>query len=403
MSPRRNLGLALGTTLVATTAILLTNWHVDPLALRDTGMEMGLPADGGAASKAPFWHKAVAVTYVKPAAVILGTSRAAAGLDDAHPGFAENAKPVYNLSLAGASIAQMRELLVHAHSIRPLRQAVLGLDLEAFLLSGRTDFDPAVLAGNKDSAPEWMNRMRLNLSWRALTATAELLGPERRKRKLRKVMIGERVAFQIAEFENFHSRVADLFPSWGPGVRWDTDPRRAASMRAFRDLVSFAREEGIDLRLFISPTHARYLELYRRVGWWAIFEEWKRALVAALAEEAGTRPGSEVFRLWDFSGFNGVTMEALPPPTDLETTMRWHDDSSHYSREHGNLILERVLDRPRARDHGPVEVGVLITTNNIEAHLRRTRTDADGYRAAFPADVAEVGMIVQLIRRIARR
>jgi hypothetical protein len=174
-------------------------------------------------------------------------------------------------------------------------------------------------------------------------------------------------------------------------------------MRAFRDLMSFAREEGIDLRLFISPTHARYLELYRRVGWWSIFEEWKRALVAALAEEAGTRPGSQAFRLWDFSGFNGVTMEALPPPTDLKTPMRWYDDSSHYSREHGNLILDRILDRPRARDEGPVEVGALITTSNIEAHLRRTRTDADGYRTAFPADVAEVDMIIQLIRRIARK
>ena len=65
--------------------------------------------------------------------MIIGTSRATAGLDDAHPGFADSAKPVYNLSLPGASIAQMREMLVHAHSIRPLAQVVLGLDLEAFL------------------------------------------------------------------------------------------------------------------------------------------------------------------------------------------------------------------------------------------------------------------------------
>jgi hypothetical protein len=36
-------------------------------------------------------------------------------------------------------------------------------------------------------------------------------------------------------------------------------------------------------------------------------------------------------------------------------------------------------------------------------HLRRIRRDADGYRLAFPAEAADVGMIADFIRRSARK
>ena len=400
MSPQGYLRLALGATLAATLTILLVNWHVDPFALKNAGRESA-PAADRAPSGEPFWQKAFAVTYVKPATVILGTSRADSGLEAAHAGFSGDARPVFNLALAGVNIAQMHELLVHAQRTHPLRMAVLGLDLEAFLPGGRTDFDPAVLAGNAESAPEWMNRLRLNLSWRALGASARSLRAEQKAGPTWEIMVGTRSAFQISELETFHSRLPELFPRWGPNERWGTHPRRAAAMQAFRDLVAYAHEEKIDLRLFISPVHARYLELYRRVGWWPLFESWKRALVATLAEEAGKEPGRKAFPLRDFSGFSSVTMEALPAAADLTTRMRWYLDSSHYSPEHGNLILDQVLQQPGRPADAPV--AALLDAENIEAHLARTRRDADSYRATHGAEVAELGTTIQFLRRFARR
>jgi hypothetical protein len=359
-SPQMNLRLTLVTTIAAMVAVLLVNWHIDPLRLKaPRGEETDLPASDSAPDGQEFWQKAFAVTGIKPAAVILGTSRADTGLDSAHAGFTLDARPVYNLALGGVDVAQMRDLLVHAQHARPLRMVVLGLDLEAFLPGGRADFDRAVLAGNAESAPEWMNRLRLNLSWHALRASAERLRPPQATRPLREVLIGNRIHFQIAELANFHSRLPQLFPRWDPGDEWSTDPQRAASMRAFRELVWYAREENIDLRVFISPVHARYLELYRRVGWWPLFESWKRALVTVLAEEAAERPGRTAYPLWDFSGFNAATMETLPPSADLTTGMRWFLDSSHYSREHGSLILDRVLSRPGEPADAPA-IGVLL-------------------------------------------
>ena len=404
MSPRRNLVLTLGITLLASLGILLANWRVDPFKLGEAGLHDALPTEGRITIPEPFWHKAFRVISIKPAAVILGTSRGDWALDSGHPGFA--ARPAYNLALEGASVDQMHALLVHAQRTRPLRQVVIGLDLEAFLTSGRSDFDPAVLAGNQDSLPPWLNRVRLNLSWRSLGATAESLGPSGRERtatraqpRLREL----RQVFRSSEFNNFHARRVHLFPRWEPDTRWDAEPRRAASMRALRDLLSFARSESIDLRLFISPVHARYLEAYRRVGWWPMFEAWKRALVATLAAEARAHPEGRPFPLWDFSGFNNVTTEAVPPVGDDKSTMRWYIDSSHYSRQHGNLILERVLESARAQADGTTAVGVLVDGRNVEAHLRRIWQDADRYRAAYPAEVAEVGKVVEVIRRTTRK
>jgi len=400
MSPARNLALALAATLVMTLGVMAVNWHVDPFALRNPGAA-AVPAEGAVKLKQAYWHKTFAVAALKPAGLIMGTSRADWALDGAHPGFADGARPAYNFALPGASVEQMREMLVHAQRTRPLRQVVIGLDLEAFLV-GRTDFDPALLAGSKASMPGWMNLARLNLSWSALEASAAPLWQTTPESAAPLEPVGKRTLFRGSEFNNFHARRALLFPRWDPATRWESDSRRAASMRALRELVSFARAEGIDLRLFISPVHARYLEAYRRVGWWPLFEAWKRALVATLAEEARAHPGRAAFPLWDFSGFNSVTMERVPALDDAQTPMRWYVDSSHYSRAHGNLILDRVLDRPDAGGQDAASAGTLLYEANLDAHLLKLRQDADAFRAAFPADVAEVGRLMDAVRRSTR-
>jgi hypothetical protein len=218
-----------------------------------------------------------------------------------------------------------------------------------------------------------------------------------------KELEGQRLVFRLAELRNFHARPAELFPRWSADSRWEGEPRRAASMQSFRELLSFAREEGIDLRLFISPVHARYLEAYRRVGWWPLFEAWKRALVASLDKEARLHQQRRPFPLWDFSGFNRVTMEVVPARDDLKTTMRWYIESSHYSRELGNVVLDSVLAGKPAPARGDSAPGVLIDATNIEPHLQRIRRDADAYRSEFPAEAAEVAEIVQFIRRSVRK
>jgi hypothetical protein len=433
MTARRYFAITLGTALILALGIGFANWTVDPLALRDSGKATlhnaaaALPAVLPSDSSGNYWQKVYAVTRLRPASVILGTSRAETGLDEAHPGFASGA-PAYNLALGGLSIDQMRLLLIHAQRTRALKQVVIGLDLESFLDSGRGDFDPAVLTGVKESEAKWLSTLRLNLSWRATAATvARLRSPEnetesatenttariantRITRARWQELQGQRGLFYATEFHNFQSRLPLLvFAPTSNEVQWRADSRRAAAMRGFRELLSFARAEGIDLRLFISPVHARYLEWYRRVGWWPLFDAWRRELVDTLADEAKagagtrTRNSDVAFPLWDFSGFNRISTEEVPRLGDIEASMQWYIESSHYTREHGKLILDRVLGGAGAQPPAEGDYGKRIDKRTIEAWLDQSRFDAYRFRTTFPMEVEEIGKFVSLLRRNSRR
>ena len=130
--------------------------------------------------------------------------------------------------------------------------------------------------------------------------TAELAGdlpPRRASADLLRLFDGQRGVIWAAEFANFYGRISYLFPSWPPGTRWNSDRRRAASMKSFREMLAFARRNEIDLRLFISPVHARYLDWYERAGWWPMFEAWKRALVSAIDEESNSASDQPAIRI----------------------------------------------------------------------------------------------------------
>lgn len=402
MHPRRYLFIALGLTSALLGGFVALNASLDPygLAAATAAAESRGAADGERPGS--FWRKAFAVREARPRTVILGTSRSEVAIDPHHPGFGPEDAPVLNLSLGAASIEQMRLLLIHAHETSRVRKAVIGLDLEAFLGGGRADFDAAGLKGNPDSEPELFTRLRIGLSRDALLAgltrwiTPAAAGPGPLER-----WNGQRGLIWITEYNNFYSRLPYLFPYWPPGTRWVADSRRAASMTAFRNLLDYARREGIELRMFISPVHARYLVWYQQVGWWPQFESFKRALVEVIDEEARSLPGRSAYELWDFSGFHAAASETVPRIGDLSTRMRWYLESSHYSPELGDLILDRVLGRP-----GSVASPLpdsRIDRATIERHLSAIVKQSQEYRLSQAGEVANVRQMVVYLRRMARK
>jgi hypothetical protein len=420
MHPRTYLIVALGLAAALIGGIIAVNVRADPYGLAAPAGANG-PREG-AEDKRPgaFWRKAFAVRDVKPRTVILGTSRAETGIDPRYPGFASGDSPVLDLSLGASSIEQIRLLLVHANATSPVRMAVIGLDMESFLDGGRPDLDPAALRGNPESEPEGLVRLRLDVSREALwSSVARWIDPAAdlpvsadrgapvapQARGIPDAMLqdfdGQRGIIWAAEFNNFYARLPYLFPSGPPGVRWNADKRRAAAMTSFRGLLDYARREGIELRMFISPVHARYLEWYQRVGWWPLFEAWKRGLVDAIEAESTAAPGRLAFALWDFSGFHTLAAEPVPRVGDLSTRMRWYRDTSHYSPELGNLILDRVLGRPVP--DGSTLPDARISRATIDRHLAGIRMGAVEYRLSQPGEVANVSEMLTYLRRVARK
>lgn len=407
MTAKRYLVIVAVVTGTLAAAVLTLCARVDPYGLnadRPTDIESEVDATEHAGA---FWRKAFAVRHIRPRTVILGTSRAMSALDSGHPAFSAEDAPVFNLALGGVQVDQMRLLLIHANTVSHLRKAVIGLDLEAFLGGGRSDFHAAALAGNPRSQPAWLARLLVYFSPAALaSATAQLLAPRSALSRpsfetVLKELDGQRGLVWTAEIRNFYARLAQLFPPAATTTRWNTDPRRRAAMQSFKHLVAYARAHDIELRLFISPVHARYLEWYRRVGWWPLFQDWKRELVNAIAPEPQAPATHAPIILWDFSGFHFPTTEAIPRLGDLETRMKWYQESSHYSPALGDYILRLVVAGHRG--NGSPLSDVRIDRDNIERHLWRLARDAEVWRDAQRAEAENVREMAVYLRRVGRK
>ncbi|MGA8615650.1 MAG: hypothetical protein WB760_29010 [Xanthobacteraceae bacterium] len=124
-------------------------------------------------------------------------------------------------------------------------------------------------------------------------------------------------------------------------------------------------------------------------GLWPQFEDWKRGIVEVLAEEA-KESGKPEFPVWDFSGFNSVTDEHIGGPDGKTMRMRWFWEDSHYKKETGDLILDRVLDYHASDRAIPQDFGVRLRSDNIEDWLVATREAGRAYVDAEPGEVRRV-------------
>ena len=156
-----------------------------------------------------------------------------------------------------------------------------------------------------------------------------------------------------------------------------------ANLNGLGRIISYARTQGIDLRLFISPIHALQSELIHQMGLGKQLQRWRRDLVLLTAGH-NTTPAIPLF---DFGGYNRYTTE--PVPTEFGPmagkSMRWYWESSHYKKELGDRLLDRIFQGKEAsRDSipEPDAFGVLLEKRMLERHFH----SQDQTRAQFQKD-----------------
>jgi hypothetical protein len=76
-------------------------------------------------------------------------------------------------------------------------------------------------------------------------------------------------------------------------------------------------------------------------------------------------------------------------PDRKEEQMRWYWESSHYKKEVGNLIVERIL-KGQSAESVPDDFGVMINPHNIEQHLLSIREDRKWYARTFMKEIKDV-------------
>ena len=362
--------------------------------------------------------KAYEVRRTRPDSILLASSRGHAPLRPAHDAWARVAERRYNLAFDGATTAEMLAYLRHAAASGSLKLVLLGLDsyhpaLES--VENKPDFDPSHL---RTGAP-W-DAVRLALADARLLVSAETLsesirtlsaqeerdpevlslapdgqriGAVRYRGRKSFVERGPRALFDESVHELIFETLASRIPRRGPATSAvpavAEAPPPVPSLEYIRQMVQFCREHDIDLRMFITPTHAYVMEVVAAAGAWGWTEKGKRALVRVLAEDAAAHPNRTPIPLYDFDQYSSVTTEPLPPEGSRER-MQFFWDASHATDVVGDMMLDRILGHRAGSRMVPDDFGVLLTEATVEDAIARNRAAQAAWRQQYPADAARV-------------
>ena len=380
---RTYLTLLCSSVALALGGVATLNYCVDPYLIHqwDTATVQRLRP---AREKLSAWGKTYALARERPRVVYIGNSRTELGLPASLPLFAGTG--VFNAALSGASLGDAAAMATHAMHVSRLDTVVWGIDAPSFsMVLGTLDFDRALVADEGEGA-YFMRRSLLNVK-RALTVdmTRDAIG----------VLSGSfgavcrsALAFRGQRDDDC---IADHMAGWG-GTRAAVNPRlrefmrgdgpTGAALATFDAALRALCARQVRVRVYLNPTHALMHEALHWRGKWAALEQWEGAL-ASLAADQRAR-GCDL-RLYDFSGYNSVTTEALPAPGSM-AAMRYYWEPSHYRANVGRMLMQRMFGG--AGDVAPDDFGVELLPGMMAAHLQRQRELRDAYRASHGADSA---------------
>lgn len=384
----------LSVTILSLVAISL-NLAVDPYSTNCWLAIKGFNANKPEAITRQRLVKTFEVYRGKPVAISMGSSRTAIGLEI--PSALWEGDPIYNLGVFGAGVDEIQLFLAHAMAQGRLKKAIIGLDFFMFNADyvsdeGLIGFDDSVL-----SYPGDPNPLRESTSMLSIAMSRDTVGSSLKiflnnlfgLTKEKYIPPSNPPINQRHEILQEAKKYLDeiYFPK-KTGHFTFHNQSRGNMFEHFRQILRFCYQHNIETQLFISPSHAWQWELIHAAGLWPQFEYWKKRIVA-IVEEA-TQYSRPPFPLWDFTGYNSVTTEAVPPCGSHET-MTGYLDASHYKPALGRLVLKRVLNQD-AKDV-PDDFGVLITPSNINNQLEMIRRDRAQWRLNHHSDYDEIRLL----------
>jgi hypothetical protein len=368
--------------------LIAFNRLIDPYGLYETPRIHGVNVNKPALNSHLRMSKVEAVKRQKPLSIILGTSRAEFGLGPEHPMLDY---PSYNFSIPNTRIYEAYRHIQHAQAVQPLKKVVLMLDFFMFnAVDSKTeiDFEESRLAVDSMNNPQFkifndkiMSLVSLDtVVWGIKTIMKQHdtdyrnrynNGSIDQKRNMDIIMNNGKKSDGGGINKAFFPKGEDFY--WNKSHKntlFSFDSPTYDTLKIFYDMLLFSHKNDIDLRIAINPIHAYLFEkIAYQQGYMKLIEEWKKQLVKAnegVANQLNVKP----FPLWDFSGFNLFTTEAVPPEEDRMGMMQWYFEDSHYKKELGDIILDRILDYQHIRSYNSSNFGVLITSDNIDKHLQ---------------------------------
>lgn len=423
--PRPYIGAMLLSALLAVLLIGGVNYIVDPYGIYRLIDRPGfnkLKPKAGVNSRLA---KPYNVQRVRPQTLLLGNSRVESGIDPGSPQWPLSGQPVYNFALPASGIATALENLQYALAVATPRTVVLGLEFFDYLVEEEPNTANATSPGNSLASKELLSATSMTwydavypmqkvkdlastlFSLNALvdsTVTLAVQGsneqPDLTDRGFNPMREYQRFA-RVDGYQTLFKQVGTTyFTNYvrGPKAIYSHGSTTSVELDQLRRLIALCRSSGINLLLYIHPYHAHIMEGYRMSGLWESFEEWKRAVVKIVAEDAAEHSARHPLELWDFSGYNEITTERIPTDSKRVQPMQWYWDPGHYKREVGELILTRLLGSGVREQSRSAPFGVSLTESNIDKQLRSIRVAQRHYADANREEIAALETLMQTIR-----
>jgi len=384
------------------------NFVVDPFELFPGPSIESFNAEKTEFHKHVLMTKAHAVRFFKPGAIILGSSRAEYGLDPQHPAWDSLARPVYNLGLPNGRIEEAFYYLKHAHAHGDLKQVVLGADFFMFGDQFRTNINfnrNRLSEANVDTIDTgWFKDIVNSLftldATNASLDTIKSQGLGKSVLYLSNGMRSSKDTWKQVRAKGGHNQVFlsdirhDLLFEAGLAAYTlgEAHNKPSPTLAIFSEFVQFCLEQGIELKIIISPMHAYKLETLYYLDLWDLFEYWKRRLTTIVETENQVNKRSIAAEIWDFSGYNSITTEPVPSKDNPGLQMRWYWEGSHYRDEMGDKLLECVLGEVAP---GECSIGLQLSTVNISDHLSKIRKAGSAYRKSNANDIKMLKSLIK--------
>lgn len=376
------------------TLVVAFNAIIDPYSLLNMPRFPGLNARKPAVDTEQRLMKAYDVFRERPRTLILGSSRAALGIDALSAAWTNHERPVYNLAFGEGSPYMAYRYLQHVISRQSVSMVVMGLELEYFL-RGFHDQDyefESHLSVERDGTPRWNSWIHLRDQGLGLASLGAFTDS-----------ISTMSANWLKDSSDMRSgnwHWTDLpqrLSAWGAHAQFTmTDILAAplygrrelatATMDTVRNILDLCESRHIRIIIFISPAHADELELMHLTGMWPVFEQWESEL-AALVALHGKMGNRDLPVLWDFTGYDSFTEESV---LRRRWSLKWFMEPAHYSREMGDVIIRRLLNRDDSN------FGAVVTSENVQSHLQELRREREAYRLQHPVDAVRVRELYEL-------
>ncbi len=361
MSSKKFLKIVLVLSFFVAILIGGVNYVVDPYGIYKTNIFQNKPEQ----DKNIRLAKVVKVEELKPVSISLGTSRTEYGYDPNHQYFS---KLSYNLAVSGASLYENRLYLEHAIKQGNLKEVILVADWIMFntkFMTKSYDFEDSFNIENiyKQLFSVDLFRSSFKTILNQKTKNSYLENGQRdwyfdqenidKKGGHLKVMNkDEEKYYQKSDFK------------YNSNIYQDT---KKDSFEDFRKILELCYQNNIKLDIVFGPSHIRQWEAYDYYQDIETWYKWKKDVVlfvAKIADEQEKTP----YRIMDFSVYHELTAETVP--TNPKEKMKYHWEASHYKKELGDIVLDRLLDISPYKDFG-----VELNIQNIDNHIQNLRED----------------------------